>query len=336
VQLPDLPRVFTRSQALALGVSDLRLAGAVRRGELTRLRQGTYAVGRATAAAGVQTRGTFAARRLHHLAEAEAALIRHPNGYALSHLSAAIAHGLPMPLNDLKHVHLTVDGGVHRSRRPDGVVVHHGDSLEMKAVLADGLPCTSVARTLADCLRWNVAAVSVPLVDHAVRLGQCAIDEILAELSGQSRWRGRPRAYTSLAIVDGRRETWLESFGYTSLAGWGIELPTPQVVVLTADGDFIARVDGLWGEDNTVLELDGKAKYLDPAAGADPLDAELVRQHGLTNVGLEVVRTDLAGLLKGTDLGRDITGRRAVGRNRTFTGQLVIPSDVGLRWVGPD
>ncbi len=330
MQLPDLPSTFGRPQALALGVSGDRLTRAVRGGRLQRLASGLYAL--------PDQDERVDSRRSNHLAVAESVLLRHPGGCVLSHLTAAAAHGLPLPLRPLSRVHLTVDGIVHRSRHLTGVTVHHGDSVLMHPVLASGLPCTSVARTLADCLRWNAPAVSVPLVDAAVRSRLCTLDDVETELACQIRWRGRPRAYAALALVDARRESWLESFGYLTLDSWGIDLPVPQVIVLAPGGEFIGRVDGIWAEDNTVLELDGKEKYLASDAGTSPdaLDAERVRQHGLTNVGLEVVRVDLGALLRRrARVESDILERRRVGRSRRFTGELVMPTATGARWQRP-
>ncbi len=327
-----LPHVVSREQAAALGWSDWHLARAVRDGGLQRSGRGRYAR--------VADPG-FEGRRAAYLALAEAALVAHPGGYVLSHLTAAMAHGLPLPLRPLTTVHLTVDTALHRSRRRAGVVIHHGDSVTMEPDLVRGLPVTPVARTVADCLRVHEAGIGIPLADAAASAGLCEVDDVEAVLATQVRWRGRPQALRRLRLVDGRRESWLESFAAVTLAGLAIPLPTPQVVVSTPAGRLVARVDGIWEEDNTVLEVDGKEKYRmarvadeegDPQAA---FDAQRRRHDELTNLGLEVVRADLARLLgPAEELRTTIDDRRAAGRLRTFTGRLSNIDRTGARRAG--
>lgn len=327
-----LPPCVSREQAAALGWSDWHLARAVRDGGLQRSGRGRYAR--------VADPG-FEGRRTAYLALAEAALVAHPGGYVLSHLTAAMAHGLPLPLRPLTTVHLTVDTALHRSRRRAGVVIHHGDSVAMTPDLVRGLPVTPVARTIADCLRLHEAGIGVPLADAAVAAGLCDVDDVEAVLATQVRWRGRPRALHRLRLVDGRRESWLESFAAVTLARLALPLPTPQVVVLSAAGRFVARVDGIWEEDNTVLEVDGKEKYRMSAVGAEhgdqdsAFDAQRRRHDELTNLGLEVVRADLPRLLgPGEELRATIEDRRAAGRLRRFTGRLSHIDPAGGRRAG--
>jgi hypothetical protein len=204
--------------------------------------------------------------------------------------------------------------------------------------LASGLPVTPVARTLADCLRLHEAGVGIPLVDAATAAGWCTVDEVEAVLATQVRWRGRPVALRRLDLVDGRRESWLESFAAVTLTRLEIVLPTPQVIVSTSAGRFVARVDGIWERDNAVLEVDGEQKYWLPVAAgaeADPgaaFAAQRRRHDELTNLGLEVVRVDLPRLLgPAEDLRLAIEERRAAGRRRTFTGRLTLTEAVGKR-----
>jgi hypothetical protein len=82
--------------------------------------------------------------------------------------------------------------------------------------------------------------------------------ELLAEMAMQCHWPGRSRADVAASLGDGRRETWLESYAFVRLAEWDVVLPEPQVKVFDEVDHFVARTDGAWVEDATVLELDGK------------------------------------------------------------------------------
>ena len=94
----------------------------------------------------------------------------------------------------------------------------------------------------------------------------------------------------------------------------------------------------MWVDDNAALEVDGREKYLIPAAASaepDPdasFDAQRRRHDELTNLGLEVVRVDLPRLLgPAEDLRAAIEDRRAAGRLRTFSGRLSFTEPVGKR-----
>jgi hypothetical protein len=323
----DLPYSFTRAQARALGATDRELAAAVRDGTIERCCQGRYRL--------LLDPHAFEERRSAHLAEAEAALVAHPGGYLLSHVTAAMAYGLAVPLGPFDGVHLSVDTALHRSRRLFGVVIHHSDSVETAVAEAAGLPCTTVSRTLADCLRWHPRTVSVPLADEALRLGLCTYADIENELGTQRRWRGRRRAVEMLGIVDGRRESWLESRAAVSMWKAGVDQPQPQGTVLDDRDRFLGRVDGIWAEDNCVLEVDGQVKYHLPDADGvvDAVarrTAQDVRQAGLEAVGLVVVRTDSAQTHSPEQLAGAVRRARWLGRQKTFRGRLIATPGAGL------
>lgn len=320
----DLPETFTRRQAIESGLTDGRLRRLRLSGVIEPVRHGVFE--RADrSGAGVVTR---------HLAEARAAMDRFTTGYAVSHLSAAAAHGLPVPLGEPGPVHLTAVHATQRSRQSPGVVVHHADSSPTPVTEASGLVVTTVARTLADCLRTRGPRVSVPLADAALHRGLLTIDELEGELAMQRRWRGRPRALVSLMLVDGRRESWLESYGCVRLSEWGLALPEPQVNVYDAAGEFVARVDGAYREDATVLEFDGRAKYaLEGDRGHEAaFFREKQRHNELVNTGAAVVRIELADLLeRASAIQRAVLAARSRGNGTAFRGSFVSTPATGLR-----
>jgi hypothetical protein len=318
----DLPYAFTRRQALAVGLSDFRLQRLVRRGELVRLRPGVF-VSSAPPAPELRAEG--------HLALAVAALNTHRDRFALSHLSAAAAHGLPLPLGPLDTVHLLDVSPSAKSRRAPGLWVHSSDSYLVDLAATEGAPLTSAVRTVADCLRAFGPRVSVPIADAALHRGLVTRAALLAEMAMQCHWPGRTQADAAAPLVDGRRETWLESYAFVRLAEWGLTVPQAQVEVFDEYGDFVARTDGAWVEQATVLELDGKSKYrLVRNGSVDPQAAweqEKARYDRVGNLGVERVRFGLTDLLRHGDRVRSsIRHRRACGSLARFTGHFRIPS----------
>jgi hypothetical protein len=329
MRAPDLPTVFSRSQALALGVGDVRLAGLVRRGDVVRLRPVMYAV----AAVGPSAPDDISSR---HVICARAALSHHQSGFVASHLTAAAIHGLPLPPGGSPLVHVTAVDAYQRSRISPGVRVHHADSFPTDVTEHAGLVVTSVARTVADCLRLWAAETSVPIADAALHRGIVTPEELEEQLDRQRHWRGRARAVRALRIVDGRRESWLESFAFVTFLGWGVSLPEPQVWVEDLDGIALGRVDGAWIEDATVLELDGAVKYLLARNGeVDPLARwrlEKARYDAMGNLGLERVRLSYDDLRRRPTLSRRVIDqRRATGSLSRFAGTFRRTDASGLR-----
>jgi len=322
----ELPYAFTRRQALALGLSDFRLQGMVRRGEIERVRRGVFA--QTVTPASVQ-------RAAAHRDLARAALDTYGDGFALSHLSAAAAHGLPLPLGPLNTVHLLDLSPTAKTRRAPGLWVHTADSYSVDLATTGGLPMTSAVLTVTDCLRTFGPRVSVPIADAALHLRLVTRNQVLNEMAMQCHWPGRTRADAVAPLVDGRRETWLESYTYVRLAEWGLTLPEPQVEVFDESGGFVARTDGAWVEQATVLEIDGMDKYRLPKNGVvDPEAAweiEKARYDRVGNLGLERVRFGLKDILRHEERVRSvIRTRRACGSLARFAGYFRVPSASNL------
>ena len=326
---PDLPFYFTRRQARERGISDFRLAGMVRRGEIRRVRSGLYSRD------GPGLDDPVQRSEVHEVA-ARAALTHHASGFVASHLTAAAVHRLPLPLGPTGWVHVTAVESTQRSREAPGVWVHHADSTPTEFIEVDGLRVTTVARTIADCLRGWGPRVSVPIADAALHRRLLVGEDIVAMLDRQRRWRGRPRALRTLPLIDGRRESWLESYGFVLFDEWAITLPEPQVVVVDRFGGAVGRVDGAWLEDATVVEFDGLGKYTMPIE--EVVDPSMVwrvekrRYDGMGNLGLERVRFGLEDLLHhGASVRAVIRARRAAGSRSRFSGSFQPTDATGLR-----
>lgn len=322
---------FTLRDAAAHGISRWVLDRLVRQGRVERLGRGLYAAPHPPPPEQDEARW----QRIHrlHRARAQQAVARHPT-HVLSHQTAALAYGWPVGLATLREVHLTAIELSPQSRREAGLVRHHSGTAVNEVARRNGLLLTSPARTVADCLRtlWPPQAVAV--ADGALRAGDTTLEEVRDVLRAQRRWRGVPRATEAAQLVDPRRETWLESYSFVALHGWGIDLPLPQVEVFTATGLFVARVDGLWLEHGVVGEADGEGKYLMESAD-DPADltasrraakrvvAERHRERAIEDTGLQVVRWSTAEAIGDAEgVARRLRATFADGDISRFTGRL--------------
>lgn len=327
----DLPLTpFSYGSALARGVtrSDLRVAMSA--GEVYRLSRGIYAP-LPTLATDVPS---WELHRTMHLHSLRAALQRFPGAVA-SHTSAAVVHGLELLISASSPVEVTVVERAPKSRRHEGLIIHHTDSTETPFEVVGGIRVTSVARTLADVLRTRRPPHAVAAVDRAVAGGLTSVDDIRAELDSQRRWKGRPRALAALEVVDPVRESWLESFSFVTLHGHGVPVPLPQIELFDEHFRFAGRVDGLWPGSRTFAEADGEGKYFIKGGvevsaeqtALDKLTAEHARHRRLESLGLAGVRWTGEEMLASPEMvvGRVRAARRR-GEGMTFRGWV--------RWGG--
>jgi hypothetical protein len=327
VAFPDEP--FSFLQAVGNGVPREALRQAVRSGELIRPSRGVYALpGRLDA-----TQERWELARADHLQRLRQALLRFPTAVA-SHASAALLHDLELVISPQAEVELTVVEARPRSRRYDGVVLHHADSTETPWVSVRGIRVTSIPRTVADVLRTRRSPHAVAMLDRAVSAGVVHQQEVITELDKQRRWRGRPRALESLSLTDPLRESWLESYSFVAMHQIGMPIPVAQVDVLDEQLRFVGRVDGLLA-DGVFLEADGEGKYFLDAdkertpseAALQRLEAERARHARLERLGLVGVRWTGAEIMREVlDVTAKINAASRRARRRSFRGWV--------RWHG--
>lgn len=312
---------FTRSQALDQGWTDRELAAGCHMGVLRHLRHGAYSV-----AASYDPLDEGA----RHLVLARAVVAIQRGPVALTGVSAAVAHGLSVFGHDLSNVHLVrLDGGSSR-----GVArAHHqvvSDDVAHHLSEVDGLPVTTLARTVWETAAHASLEAGVATADSALHEHPWLVDELAAVAPVFATRPGSRRARAAIALADGRAESPGESYSRVIFERFGVPKPQLQVPVLDADGREIARCDFGWEDDHHVGEFDGKVKYgrlLRP--GESPGDAvfrEKRREDRVRGKQLGMSRWVFADL--STSQVRSLIGRinaeraqsRALyGRHRTFT-----------------
>jgi hypothetical protein len=233
----------------------------------------------------------------------DAVLIAPPGrDLVVSHASAAMLHGLPRPLPGWGRPTLTTNRGFARVRNAAHVLV--APLTPEEVTRADGVPVTTLARTVADCLRHLSGADGLAIADAAARRG-LPVSRLRAALENQAGWPGVVQARELCELIDGRRESPLESWSALAFHHWSVPAPRWQVVVRAADGEFCGRVDAWWPA-GLAGEADGRAKYalqaaeragagtepggMDADALLDALQRERGREQSLRRAGAEVVR----------------------------------------------
>jgi hypothetical protein len=207
----------------------------------------------------------------------------------VSHVSAAVLHGLTLWKVPLDRVHVT------RNRRSGGrrtKVLHvHTAGLDVDEIVeVDGIAVTSVPRTLADLARtlpYEPALVVADAALHREKATPAAFVEAVARSAGRE---GSPPARRVAAAADARVESPGETRSRVAIARCGLPVPALQHEV----PELHVRTDFYWEEFGTVGEFDGKVKYgrsLRP--GEDPGEAvyrEKLREDALRDLGLKVAR----------------------------------------------
>jgi hypothetical protein len=282
----DLPDLTLRPHLLAAGFSDDEMRRLVRTGQLTPVRRGVYVQG--------DLPDDVLGR---HALQIVAAMGELAGDAVVSHVSAAVLHGLRIWGIRLSRVHVT------RRRSGGGrcgALVHvHVAALDPGEItMIAGLPVTSLARTVADLARMLPLEPAVVLADSAMfykRPDRVEKAELLAVLDHAPRRPGTRAARRAIDFANGLSESVGESRSRVAIAAAGLPPPVLQWEVhAAATGAFIGRVDMGWPELHTVGEFDGLVKYgraLRPGQDvAEVLVEEKMREDALRGEDLGVVR----------------------------------------------
>lgn len=252
--------LFSRAEAMRLGIDDRSLQRAVRSGALTKIRRGWYTT----------LRGLSADARYLLVARAAAA----DHDAPLTGLSGLVVHGLP--------VWGTAGAAVFLERSVPGRT--GGDGVTLVRPL--GEPSRAPVAPVLECLL--VAALFDPelalaAADAATRAGLVTPAELHESLGRLGARPGARPARVALALVDPRRESVGESRLAYRCHLWQIELE-PQVRIDTDRGTFYLdfRVKGR----RLGVQFDGMLKY----AKSQDLRREKNREDAIRREGYGLAR----------------------------------------------
>ncbi len=277
---PDLPpRLFTLADARASGLTERQVRYRVQSGRWTRVARDRYRAADSRPA----DVDAFLRTRLVHVDRAVAAASRN-RGTIIGFASAVLVHVLPLASRVPEDVTLLVPPG-HWTGSRDGIRFRQGRALTGVPATA-GVLVTDVHRTWLDLARTAPLADALAMGDAALaqgRLDPGAVADLLLEWDGA---RGCRRARLALGLLDGLRETALESASFAYFVEHRLPLPSMQVVIRTPSGRFLGRVDFLWEQARLVGEADGRLKY----EQGEALYAEKRREDEIRGLGYGFVR----------------------------------------------
>jgi len=261
--------VVALRQLRALGLSASAVRDRVASGRLHRVHVGVYAVGHAKLTA----KGCWIA-----------AVLACGDGAALSHRSAAALWGL-RPDNRASS---DVTSRGRAGRRRSGVVAHLGRGLmPVDVTVVDGIPCTSLARTLLDLAEVVDRRGLERAIDRAEvlrLLDMRPVDDVIARANGR-------RGVALLRSVLGEHdpgstitESELEELLLAICRTAG--LPTPEVNVWVPVPGEQFKVDSLWRRERLIVETDGRDVHTTRRA----FERDRERDQRLMLAGWRVVR----------------------------------------------
>lgn len=272
-------RIISTRELSDAGVGRTAIRTEVGAGRLLALRRGLW-----------QTTTEDADTRTTRVARIGAGLAVTGTGVVASHLSALDLWRLPAPAGNDARVWIT------RGNRGGGGV---GKDLHLlKAPLAaseveevDGLPVTSVARTVTDTARYFGFEAGVIVADAALHRGLVDCESLLEALDRGRRRPGNAAARAAVRFADARAESPGESSCRVMFTQQGIPAPVLQAEIRNGRG-LVARVDFLWEALRLVGEYDGEQKYaLDPGASdVSPIMHEKRREEALRAMGYWIIR----------------------------------------------
>lgn len=286
--LPSRPT--SRSDLLALGMTDHMIRTRIRTGDLVTVRHGVF----------LRADAWPAEPDAQQTLRAQAEQVANPLG-VISHQSAALILGLPSPgferWAELPAA-ITLPTG-HASRV--GSAVHHVGPIPRSQVLAvsEGYLVTSPARTAVDLAADLELPQALVLLDGAARLicasfvtkprrrdyvNPACVSAALGLLIEAATTIRATRARGAIALARPCRESAAESLSAGYMHQAGIPTPSFQAEIRTAKATYFP--DFLWEEQRLIGECDGAVKYTDPRAYV----AEKEREQDLRDNGWRFVR----------------------------------------------
>lgn len=291
--------VRTRPMLLRRGMAQASIEAAVRDGSLKRIGRGSYVDASVWDAANHEAQ---------HLMSVVSAHRRADRDIVFSHVTACLLHGLPL----VRHV----PGGVHTSgaqlngrvMRSEPEVARHQVAVpDSDVVVVAGIRCTTLARSVADTIRYVPEETAISIADAAMR--RVAWDDAGRRYDSDAAerfrvdvrsklpvgGRGVKQARYAIGLADGRAQGPGESISRLYLVQLGYRTPRLQVPVRGPKGADL-HLDMVLDDVARVAEFDGKVKYVDPEMRAgrpmeDVLLAEKAREDWIRGVtGLPVVR----------------------------------------------
>ena len=204
-------------------------------------------------------------------------------GAVLSHLDAAVLWEIYETKGTTIHVTTTSRSG----RTPRGITVHRARKLDPADVTTkDGIPVTTVARTLVDLTDVLSNDRILRAIREAEYLKLLDIDTLIAAVQ---RANGRTRLNELNQAIQRHRPAQIVrrelEHRFLELVH-AADLPPPQTNVKVRTRRRTYEVDCLWPDQRVAVELDGRAAHV----RAEAFEEDRARDAALTAIGLKPLR----------------------------------------------
>jgi len=301
--------VFLRREALEFGYQDKHLSSAVRAGVLAKVRHGAYVHARFWSEADALER---------HRLKSHAVLRSHQSKLALSHVSAAVEHGLRMYKPVLDKVHVTCLDGMIGNATPD-VVYHRAPCRESDLAL------TPTGQLAVTPLRAGLEAASlvsvsqgVVILDSVVDLDLATQDEVCAAYARMAGPRST-RLQITVRLVRTGANSMGESLGRCLFRSQRLPEPVLQFEVHDEHGMLVGRTDFAWPDHGLLGEFDGETKYLRLRRENETIEQAVLREKRREDklreiTGWLMIRLIWAELFTASATGERIRRQLQVGR----------------------
>jgi very-short-patch-repair endonuclease len=289
-------RPFTRSDALAAGISPKQLRGS----RFRRIFSGVYIEARVPD---------------HPLIRAEAALLLHPPGAFASHVTAGLIHGVPLPSHPLTHV--TVLHPDDR-RRSEGIRCHVSVDREVERI--SGVPVSGPHQMFVELASMLSLVDLVVVGDALVRMGK-ATPASLAAYCERSDARHTALALRAARYVRGEVDSPMESRLRMLIVMAGLPEPVVNHKIRDQDGRVIRRFDLSYPSVRLIVEYDGRQHV----EVVDNWQSDLVRREELDDAGWRILVVTSAGIYK--EPGRTVSRIHQALRKQGWRGLAPRPGD---------
>jgi hypothetical protein len=242
---------FTRAEARDLGHDDRSVAALVRGRAWHRIRRGYFTyldhweklddVGR-------------------HVLTAHTVLRSLGPTVALSHVTAAAAHGVPVWGLPLDRVHVTrLDGGT--GRVDAGVVHHEGRALERDLVTVDGHRVVAADRAAVEAATLAGGEEAFCLFEAVLNRGLADPDALGSRFDAMKAWPGTRQLHIPIRMATGGSASVGEARGFWLCRTFHLPAPERQFEVRDSAGTLLGTSDWGWPAHGLLGEFDGQVKY---------------------------------------------------------------------------
>ncbi|WP_022906211.1 hypothetical protein [Curtobacterium sp. B18] len=216
-------------------------------------------------------------------------------GQFISHVSAAVLWGLPVPVDDGAPVHVTSPIPTAQPRRT-GVVGHRITPDRADVVERWGMPASTPAALWVDCGAMLTIDELIVLGDAIVTEPRCrtTIDDLRSALVRAGARAGVRKLRTAIELVRVGAGSPQETRARLAIVRAGLPEPELRVEVRDEAGSFIGRVDMAYPRHRVLIEYEGDHHRTDAAQWA----SDLRRYREAERLGWVVVRWSRSDLTR--------------------------------------